>query len=407
MKKRLILLALVFCLVLTLFSPTVARADSGITVVESQAEVNFPSSFTFELSARSDVNITDIRLRYTIEGTDFAKVINEGYIVFVPSTEVDVRWSLEMIKIGGLPTGSSLDYWWRITDAEGDTIETAPTRVRFDDTRYDWRALTEGEVTIYCYQGDDDFIAELMEAAQGALARLAESTGAELEQPVRLYIYASALDLQGAMIYPQEWTGGVAYPRLGIVAIGISPTDIDWGKRAIAHELAHLVTHQMTLNPYSDIPRWLDEGLSMYAEGAMLTTLFNALSGAIANDSLISVPSLASPFSAYTDTAAISYAESYSLVEYLILTYGHDKMLELLNTFSQGAGYDEALEAVYGFDMRELDSLWREYAAPPYTPLAVEEKEADPLLVVLLSALGTWLVVAACLFTEKRLRRRG
>jgi hypothetical protein len=401
------MLALVFCLMLTLFSPIIARADSEITVIESQAEVSFPFGLTFELSARGDVNITDIRLRYTVEGTDFARVINEGYVVFTPSTEVDVSWSLEMLKIGGLPTGSSLDYWWRITDAGGTTIETAPAHVRFDDTRYDWSALTEGQLTIYCYQGDDDFVAELMEAAQEALVRLAESTGAELAQPVRLYIYADALDLQGAMIYPQEWTGGVAYPRLGIVAIGISPASIDWGKRAIAHELAHLVTHQMTLNPYVDIPRWLDEGLAMYAEGAILQTFFNALSWAIANDSLISVPSLASPFAADTRVAAISYAESYSLVEYLIITYGHDKMLELLNAFSQGAGYDEALEAVYGFDMRELDSLWREYAAPPYTPLAVEEKEADPLLVVLLSALGTWLVVAACLFTEKRLRRRG
>jgi hypothetical protein len=405
MKKRLILLALVFCLMLTLLGPGTALADSGITVVESQAEANFPFSLTFELSARSDVAITDIRLRYTVEGTAFAEVINEAYVSFTPSTEVDVSWSLEMIKIGGLPTGSSLDYWWRITDADGTILETTPTRVQFYDTRYEWDALTEGKVTIYCYQDDDEFVAELMEAAQDALVRLAQSTGAELEQPVRFYVYADALDLQGAMIYPQEWTGGVAYPRLGIIAIGISPTSIDWGKRAVAHELAHLVTHQMTLNPYSDMPRWLDEGLAMYAEGAMELTFFNALSWAIANDDLISVPSLASPFSAYPVAAVISYAESYSLVEYLIITYGHDKMLELLNTFSQGAGYDEALEAVYGFDMRELDSLWREYFAPPYVPPDVEE-QISVTSVVLLSAVGVCLVVAIIILIRVRLRRR-
>jgi hypothetical protein len=405
MKKRLILLALVFCLMLTLFSPVVARADSQITVIESRAEVLFPFSLTFELSARSEVDITDIRLRYTVEGTDFAEVINEGYLSFTPSTEVDVSWSLDMLKIGGLPTGSSLDYWWRITDAAGNTIETAPAHVRFDDTRYDWDALTEGKLTMYCYQGDDDFLAELMEAAQEALVRLAESTGAELEQPVSFYIYADTIDLQGAMIYPQEWTGGVAYPRLGIIAIGISPTNIDWGKRAIAHELAHLVTHQMILNPYSGIPRWLDEGLAMYAEGSMLMTFFNALSWAIANDSLISVPSLASPFAADANVATISYAESYSLVEYLILTYGHDKMLELLNTFSQGAGYDEALEAVYGFDMRGLDSLWREYAVSPYVPLEVEE-QVSVTSVVLLAVVGVCLVVAIIILIRLRLRRR-
>jgi hypothetical protein len=404
MIKRLGLL-LVLCLTLALLSPGVALADSGLTVVESRAEADFPMLLNFELSARSGVEITDIRLCYTLDRISFAEVISEAYINFTPAKEVNVSWSLEMVKVGGLPTGSSLEYWWQITDASGSTIETAPARVQFDDTRYEWSALTEGELTIYCYQEDDNLVAELMAAAQEALTRLAESTGATLQRPARFYIYANSLDLQAAMIYPQQWTGGVAYPRLGIIAIGISPTNLDWGKRAMAHELAHLVIHQMTLNPYTDLPRWLDEGLAMYAEGPMEAAFDNALSKAIANDSLISVPSLSSPFSAYSDEAVLAYAQSYSLVEYLIISYGQPRMLELLHTFGEGKGCDAALGAVYGFDTATLDSLWREYAAPPYFPQVVE-KEADPLLVVLLSALATWLVTAACLFTERQLRRR-
>jgi len=75
------------------------------------------------------------------------------------------------------------------------------------------------------------------------------------------------------------------------------------------------------------------------------------------------VQSLSSPFSAYADKALLSYAQSYSLVEFLITSYGQAKMLELLNTFRQGSSYDAALERVYDFDMDELDSLWREYIA--------------------------------------------
>jgi len=36
-------------------------------------------------------------------------------------------------------------------------------------------------------------------------------------------------------------------------------------------------------------------------------------------------------------------------------------MLELLNTFRQGSGYDEALQKVYGFDMDGLNELWFSY----------------------------------------------
>jgi hypothetical protein len=168
------------------------------------------------------------------------------------------------------------------------------------------------------------------------------------------------------MIFPQEWVGGVAYTRDNAIAIGISDQNMDWGKRAIVHELAHLVTHQMTSNPYSSIPTWLNEGISMYAEGEMEAYYVGYLSQAVNNDSLISVRSLASPFSTDSAKSYLSYAQSLSLVEFLIQEYGQQKMQALLNVFKQGSGYDEALLSVYGFDMDGLDALWRDYAVDRY-----------------------------------------
>jgi hypothetical protein len=366
MIKKISLLALVFCLLLAVLSPGLVQAQGELTIVGSSAEADFPFWLDFNLSARSDVNITDIRLCYAVERISFAQVISEAYVEFVPSTTVDVSWTLSMVRIGGLPPGSSVEYWWKVEDASGNIAESAPAKVQFDDERYPWRSLTEGEVTIYWYEGDDSFAQELMTTTQQALERLAEDTGAELEEPVNFYIYATSDDLRGAMIYPQEWTGGVAYPRYGVMAIGISSSNIDWGKRTIAHELTHLVIHQMTLNPYNDLPTWLDEGLAMYNEGELSSTFATSLERAIAEDSLISVQSLSSPFSAYAEEAVLAYAQSYSLVEFLITSYGQAEMLELLNTFKEGSGYDAALEKVYGFDMDGLDSLWREYVFQQY-----------------------------------------
>ena len=369
-KTRLI--ALIFCLFLLILSPGLVQAQDELAILGSSAGVEFPSRLNFNLSARSNVNITDIRLCYTVDRASFAQITSEAYIEFMPSTNVNVNWALEMVKIGGLPPGSSLEYWWKVKDASGNKVETAPLRVQFDDIRYSWRSLTQGKVTIYWYKGDDSFAQELMAATQQALGRLAEDTGAYLEKPAKLYIYASSNDLKGGMIYPQEWTGGLAFTRYGIIAIGISPANIDWGKMAIAHELTHLVINQMTLNPYNSPPNWLDEGLAMYTEGMLGPEFTTYLSKAIAEDSLISVQSLSSPFSAYAEEATLSYAESYSLVEFLIANYGRGKMLELLNTFGQGSGYDAALQTVYGFDMDGLDRLWRDYVSKQYKSSAAE-----------------------------------
>ena len=100
------------------------------------------------------------------------------------------------------------------------------------------------------------------------------------------------------MIFPQEWTGGAAFTEFGIIAIGISPGQLDWGKGALVHELTHLVVHQATFSPYGALPIWLDEGLAMYNEGELAPPFQSALQQAISEDKLISVRSLCSPFSA-------------------------------------------------------------------------------------------------------------
>ncbi len=381
MIKKTSRLVLVFCLLLTVLSPSLVQAKTGLTVLGSSAQVDFPSRLIFNMSAESDVNITDIRLCYTVDRVSFAHVTSEVYIEFVSNTTVDVSWTLEMVRIGGLPPGSSMEYWWIVEDIKGENIETTPTQLQFDDTSYLWRSLTEGKVAIYWYEGEKSFAQELMTAAQGALAKLADDTGAELERPAKLYIYANSQDLREAMIYPQEWTGGVAFTRYGIIAIGIAPNILSWGKRAIAHELTHLVIHQMTLNPYNDLPIWLDEGLAMYTEGVLTQEYTACLDRAIAENSLISVRSLSSPFSAYTMESLLSYAQSYSLVEFLITNYGQDKMLELLLTFKQGSSYDAALEEVYGFDMDELDALWRDYVSDQYQSTGRTAAEMYPILI--------------------------
>jgi hypothetical protein len=287
-----------------------------------------------------------------------------------------------------------------VTDASGRRLETDPARVQFDDGRYSWQNLTEGKITIFWYKGDKAFAQAIMATAQEALTKLAEDTGASLTRPVKLYIYASAQDLQGAMIFPQEWTGGVAFTRQGIITIGIAPDNLDWGKRATVHELTHLVINQLISNPYNELPTWLNEGLAMYAEGELEPIYTAYLNQAIAQNNLISVRSLSSPFSAYVQESYLSYAQSYSLVEFLIENYGQDKMYQLLSTFARGSSYDGALMGVYGFDMDGLDALWRDQIRNK--PAEIGGEGVSPALVGLIV-----IVAGALLFGFSWLWRRG
>lgn len=359
-KKIYTLLALVLLIQFMLPAAPI-RAAGGPTVLESSAEISFPGRINFSITAESDRDINDIRLHFSVNRRSYASVTSEIYIRISPGTRISTEWAWDMRKTGGLPPGTVIRYWWSVGDAAGRRMRTEPEELRFDDNRFKWQTLKKDGVTLLWYQGSSTFAGDLLDAAVEGLERLRVNTGARLDGPVSIYIYADSADLQSAMIFPQTWTGGVAYSLYGTVAIGIKPDNLEWGLKTVVHELTHLVIHQMTYNPYQGLPTWLDEGLAMYMEGP-LTGVFNYyLSQSMENGTLLSVRNLTSPFSAYADQSYLSYAESHSMVSLLVGRYGQEKMLEFLTLLSNGSDYDRAMTEVYGFNLDGFDKIWREF----------------------------------------------
>ena len=402
-------IAVITLALLWLLSPSLVAAEAGITVTASHVAVNFPSQAVFTVEAESDVNIVDVRLHYQVDKMNYAEVISEGWADFTPASKVEANWTWDMTN-ASLPPGAEVTYWWMIKNADGNEVETSPEIMHFDDNRYTWQSLTGavpqgGELTLFWYTGSDSFARELMDACQEGLARLTQDIGTYSERPIKIYIYASDSDLKGAMISSNEWSGGVAFTDFGIIAISISPSELDWGKGALVHELTHLIVRQATFSPYGQLPLWLDEGLATYNEGELDPVLRSRLEEAISKNELISVRSLCSPFSAYSEKAYLSYAESYTLVEYLLDNYGQGKMLDLLALLKQGNTYDEALTKVYGFDIDGLDAVWRATLTSP-TVIASEAQQSHPALIATLAALATALALWGALALEKRTWRR-
>jgi len=401
-------IALITSVLLLFLSPSLVAAEADIAVIASNVDVNFPSQAVFTVEAESNVDIVDVRLYYKVDKMNYAEVVSEGWADFTPASKIEANWVWDMSN-ASLPPGAEVTYWWRIEDADGDRVETSPKIMHFDDGRYSWQSLTgtvpqSGELTLFWYAGGDSFARELMDACQEGLARLTQDIGTYPERPIKIYIYASDSDLKGAMISSNEWSGGVAFTDFGIIAISIPPSELDWGKKALVHELTHLVVRQATFSPYGQLPLWLDEGLATYNEGELDPVLRSYLEEAILGDELISVRSLCSPFSAYSEKAYLSYAQSYSLVEYLLDNYGQDKMLDLLALLKQGNTYDEALTEVYGFDMDGLDVRWRATLTSPVVP--APRTSLPPALIAVLAALATTLTLWGALALEKRTWRR-
>ena len=388
---------------------TAKQADSDITVIASDVEIDFPSQTVFTVEAESRADIVDVRLYYQVDKMNYVEVVSEVWADFSPANKVVARWIWDM-RQASLPSGAEVTYWWGVEDADKNKLKTAPQIMHFADDRFSWRSLTSitpqgSKLTLFWYEGGDSFAQELMNACEEGLARLTEDIGTYPEKPIKMYIYASTSDLHGAMIFPHEWTGGVAFTEFGTIAIGIAPGRLEWGKRALVHELTHLVVHQATFSPYGQLPLWLDEGLAMYNEGDLEPRFRTRLEEAIQKDQLISVRSLCSPFSAEPEKAYLSYAQSYSIVEYLLDNYGQNRVLDLLTLLKEGATYDEALTEVYGFDIEGLDANWQA-TLTSQTAIASEARQSQPAVIAISAALVTILVLWGARVVARRTRRR-
>ncbi len=358
-------LLVIVCLLAILCISVPIQAADRVQIIDNSVQVKFPKEITFKLTAKSTFPITDIRLRYNVDQISFTSITSESYVEFKPDVNVNVSWTLDMRKTGGWPPGTRMTYWWVLTDSGGsDKTQTEPITLTYEDPRFSWQSVTDGQVTVHYYFGGPLFARDMLSSATEGLKKMMGDSGITLMRPIDIYLYNTQDDLLGTMVFPREWVAGASYFDLAVIVLFLPQYNIRWGKATLNHEISHQFTYQLTRNAYNYIPIWLNEGLAMYAQGDMADSHTGKLRDAVQSHKLLSIKSLASPFSADTELATLGYAESYNVVEFMINSYGQGKMTELLATFKQGITCDEALKKIYDTDTEGLDLLWQKYIIP-------------------------------------------
>lgn len=365
-----------------LTSPDLVSAAPSTGVTDDQPMLNFPDSITFRATVESNVPITSLVLEYGTDQLTCGTVLAKAFPHFTPGTMIDAEWTWEMKQSGSLPPGATLWWRWRYTDENGIESVSEKKTITWLGSNHNWQTVTSGLINLHWYSGDQAFANDLLDAAITGLARLQNDAGLQPDQPIHLYIYANTDDMKDAILYEPSWTGGMAYPEHDIVIIGISQRDLEWGRATIAHELTHVLVGHLTFSCLGDVPTWLNEGLAVYSEGRLDPSAEAQLNEAIKNDQLLSARSLSGGFSEVPSRAYLSYSQSYSIVKFLIETYGQDSMNSLLITLRDGTPVDEALLQIYGFDIDGLEAAWREsVGAAPKAASAQPTAQPTPTFV--------------------------
>ncbi len=339
--------------------PSSIPAETGINVDSNLATVDFPDKITFSLEGTSPVTIKTIALEHGTDQRSLTVETTRNEIDFEEGKEINVSWDWEMKKTGSIPPGSTVWWKWVLTDADGKTITVPRKELFYTDTRFSWQMKELTDMNIYWHGDNEALVNTLADEVQERLLLVKLNVTFPPERKPKVFVYTSSEELRGAILFEQEWTGALAYPGYNIVLTAVNTNNLEWAKAALPHEITHLMTGELIFGPFGDIPLWLNEGLSEYAEGPMPDYYKQILDAAVKDNSLISIKSLSSGFPTSSSGASLAYAQSNSIVRYLIDTYGWEKIRQLLAVFKEGSTYDKGLMTVYSFDMDGLDAEWR------------------------------------------------
>lgn len=357
MQRISTLLALILSLQLFVVPP--ASAAPLADVRNNQITMNFPESATFNATLTSDSEIQSVVLEYGNQQQTCGDVIAKAFPLFTPSKTVTAEWTWEMRQSGSLPPGAQLWWRWRVTDASGQEIVSETKTATWLDDIHPWKTLTSGQLRVHYYDISRSFAQELLNAGIEGVERNASSFGITTDAAIDIFIYPNYDDMRDAIYYEPSWSGGTLFSEQNIIIMGVAESSADWSKSTVIHELTHMMVDHFSFSCIGFVPLWLNEGLAVYSEGPLDAQFQEPLNRAIQDNTLLSVRSISGNFSEVSDRANLSYGQSYSLVYFLIETYGQEKMIELLAALRDGLTPDKAVEQAYGFDVDGLEDAWR------------------------------------------------
>jgi hypothetical protein len=255
-----------------------------------------------------------------------------------------------------------VEYWFRATIPGQDSVQSVHQFFNYEDNRFTWQSLTDGNYQVRWIQGDLPFGQAVLDASKAGLRSAASYLNYQLVKPLRIYVYPRDSDLQSAMQLGQKpWVAGHASPDLGVILVSIpaGPEQQLELERQIPHEIMHVLTYQSIGASYDRLPAWFLEGLASLAELNPNPDYQIALDRARETRTLAPFSSMCEYFPREASGAFLAYAESASFVRFLKQKFGSSGIQGLVTQYKNGLGCEEGVSANFGASLEQLEVRWQ------------------------------------------------
>jgi Peptidase MA superfamily len=230
---------------------------------------------------------------------------------------------------------------------------------------------------------------------------------ARLRQPilekVELRVTRHASDMTSMVptsIPPPAYAEAVAYSSLHLVLVALTAPITFEGvnvREALTHELSHVALYDATLGKPG--PTWFNEGLAIHVSGEKAMARATTLGQAVATRSLIPLDKLDRNFPSDNSEVSVAYAQAGDFVRYMFRQGDEERFASLIARVRNGQPFRTAMTDAYGYDLRVLETQWREGLEKKFSYM--------PLLSISSALLGVVGAVSLLLaWRKKRLRNK-
>src|SRR3972149_6612260 len=135
-------------------------AQGGIEVASQDVSNEFPNGAVFSVSATSDAEITEVTLRYEV-APDGSRAYGVAECTGVTSVQCtfDLKSNVRTFLIPGI----EITYFWELDDAAGNHLETEPALYVYEDSRFSWQSMSEGNITVWFYSAGEEEVRNVLQ----------------------------------------------------------------------------------------------------------------------------------------------------------------------------------------------------------------------------------------------------
>ena len=344
-----------------------ALADGIELNLTFEAQSDFPNGILFKLDAISAVPIEEVSVRMKI-GQRKSGVYE--YMDIVPSKEVssELFWNTNTSS-RYIPPGTPVEYKFEIFFSNGQLFETETKRLIFEDMRFEWDEVSEGNVVVYYHGPVKSRANEILDAITSTMILMEPVLGESQQDPIIVTMYNNVKEMLVALppgsstIRRELITEGQAFNDVGTLLV-LGGGRLSTG--TASHEVMHILVHRSAHSVLSDVPDWLHEGLAEYANVSPSFSYDIALDFAVHSGRVLPITSMPGK-PGNPEDVIIYYGQASSLIAYMIEIQGPLKMKSLLAELKKGVKIDSAIKTIYGLSKIDLENKWRKYiGADPY-----------------------------------------